>query len=191
MKELLNNLFYEKRTVNQFKDIPLSEDILKQLYELTSLGATAFNAQPARFVFIQSQEGKERLKPYLMPGNLDKTMKAPLTVIVATDFEFYNLLDKTFPVADVKGLFVGNDQLIQATGFRNSSLAGGYLIKSAHALGLDAGPMSGFDNAGVDKEFFAGTAIQSNFLVNIGYGDYNNIPSRLPRLSFEEAVRLV
>ena len=191
MKELLNNLFYEKRTVNQFKDIPLSEDILKQLYELTSLGATAFNAQPARFVFIQSQDGKERLKPYLMPGNLDKTMKAPLTVIVATDFEFYNLLDKTFPVADVKGLFVGNDQLIQATGFRNSSLAGGYLIKSAHALGLDAGPMSGFDNAGVDKEFFAGTAIQSNFLVNIGYGDYNNIPSRLPRLSFEEAVRLV
>lgn len=190
MKELLNNLFYEKRTVNQFKDISLSEDILKQLYELTSLGATAFNAQPARFVFIQSQEGKERLKPYLMPGNLDKTMKAPLTVIVATDFEFYNLLDKTFPVADVKGLFVGNEQLIQATGFRNSSLAGGYLIKAAHALGLDAGPMSGFDNTGVDKEFFTGTAIKSNFLVNIGYGDYNNIPNRLPRLSFEEAVTL-
>lgn len=191
MKELLNNLFYDKRTVNQFKDIPISENTLKQLYELTSLGATAFNAQPARFVFIQSQEGKERLKPYLMPGNLDKTMKAPLTVIVATDFEFYNLLDKTFPVADVKGLFAGNEELTQATGFRNSSLAGGYLIKSAHALGLDAGPMSGFDNAGVDKEFFAGTAIKSNFLVNIGYGDYNNIPNRLPRLSFEEAVTLV
>lgn len=190
-KELLNELIYNKRTIGNFKDIPVSDEIIQELYKITSHGATAFNAQPARFVFIKSQEAKERLKPYLMPGNLDKTMKAPVTVIVATDYSFHDLLHKTFPIADIKGMFVGNEELVNTTAFRNSSLSGAYLISAAHVLGLDAGAMSGFNNAGVDEEFFKGTNIKSNFLINLGYGDYSNIPARLPRLEFNETSQIL
>jgi 3-hydroxypropanoate dehydrogenase len=190
-EQLLNELFYNKRTIGNFKPQEVSDELLKKLYELTSHGATAFNAQPARFVFIKSQEAKARLKPFLMPGNVDKTMNAPVTVIVATDNEFHNLLHKTFPIADIKGMFTSNKQMTETTAFRNSSMAGAYLMSSAHVLGLDTGAMSGFNNAGVDEEFFKGTEVKSNFLINLGYGDYEGIQPRLPRLSFEEASQIL
>lgn len=189
--EVLDQLFYKSRTVSAFKDIAVSDEILKELYNLTSMGPTAFNAQPMRLVFIKSQEAKEKLKSALMQGNVEKTMKAPVNVIVATDYSFPELLHKTFPVADVKPLFAGNQAMTDITAFRNSTLSGGYLIAAAHALGLDVGAMSGFNNELVDQLFFEGTNIKSNFIINLGYGDYSNLPERLPRLSFEETSQIV
>lgn len=189
--EVLNQLFYNSRTVNNFLPKEVSNEILEELYRLVSMGPTAFNAQPARFIFIKSQEAKLRLKPYLMAGNVEKTMNAPVTVIVATDYSFYEQLDKTYPVADVKPYFVGNHAMIDGTAFRNSTLAGGYLISAARALGLDVGAMSGFNNSLVDSDFFADSNIKSNFLVNLGYGDYTSMNDRLPRLSFEETSKIL
>lgn len=188
--QLIQEQYYNKRSVNSFINKEVSDETIKNLYELTSLGSTAFNAQPARFVFLKSQSAKERLKPFLSAGNIEKTMKAPLVVIIATDYEFYDLLNKTFPIADVKGLFTSNKEMSDVTAFRNSTLSGAYLMKAAHALGLDTGPMSGFDNAGVDKEFFSGSGFKSNFIVNIGYGTTPHEHLRLPRLSFEEAAEI-
>lgn len=188
---LLNTLIYDKRTIGNFLNKEVSDDLIKKLYDLTSYGATAFNAQPARFIFLKSKEAKERLKPALMAGNVERVMNSPLTVIVATDYNFYELLHKTFPVADVKGLFVNNKEMTEVTAFRNSTLSGAYLMSAAHALGLDTGAMSGFNNAAVDQEFFKGTNTESNFIINIGYGNYEGINPRLPRLSFEEASQIL
>lgn len=187
----LQQLFTEARTHNGWLDKPVSDTQLRHLYELTVQAPTSANGQHARFVFVKSAEAKARLKPYLAPGNVDKTLSAPVTVIVGTDFAFYEHLPTFFPHVDARSWFVGNDALISSTAIRNSSLQGGYLILAARALGLDTGAMSGFDNAGVDQEFFAGTEIKSNFLVNIGYGDASKLFPRNPRPGFDEFARIL
>lgn len=189
--QALDQLFLEARTFSHWQGRPVEEDLLRQLYDLTRMGPTSANSCPAQFVFVTSAEGKQRLKPHLSEGNVDKTMSAPVTVIVAADHAFHEQLPKLFPHTDAKSWFVGKDDLIRETAFRNSSLQGAYLILAARALGLDCGPMSGFDNDGVDAEFFAGTAVRSNFLVNVGWGNPNKLRPRSPRLDFDEACRIV
>lgn len=187
----LKQLFTDARTHNGWLDKPVSPEQIRQLHELTVMGPTAANSQPVRLVFVQSPEAKARLKPFLAPGNVDKTMEAPVTVIVGADHAFYEQLPTFFPHADARSWFVGNDELINTTAMRNSSLQGAYLIMAARALGLDTGAMSGFDAQGVDAEFFAGTAIKSNFLVNIGYGDASKLFPRSPRPGFDDFARVL
>lgn len=187
----LNQLFLDARTHNVWLDQPVPDDLLRRLYQLAVQGPTAANTQPARFVFVKTPAAKERLRPHLAPGNLDKTMAAPVTVIVGSDQAFYEHLPTLFPHTDARAWFVGNESLIATSALRNSSLQGAYLILAARALGLDTGPMSGFDNAGVDREFFSGTAIKSNFLINLGYGDASRLHPRNPRPSFEEFAQLL
>ena len=187
----LDQLFREARTNNGWLDRPVSDEQLRGIYELMKWGPTSANSSPARIVFLRSREAKQRLVPALSPGNVDKTLQAPVTAIVAQDLEFYERLPKLFPHADARSWFVGNQPLIEATAFRNSSLQGAYLILAARALGLDAEPMSGFDNETVDREFFPDRRVKSNFLVNIGYGDPSKLPPRGPRLAFEEAVQIL
>lgn len=189
--EILNKLFKESRSVSNFINKEVPDSVLKEIYDLTKMGPTAYNAQPARFVFIKSKEAKERLRPHLMEGNIDKTMKAPVNVIVATDYSFYEMFKTTFPIADVKGIFVDNKELIKDTGFRNSSLSGGYFLLAARSLGLDVGPMSGFFNETLDNDFFANTNIKSNFLVNLGYGINEEQYQRLPRLDFTDTSKIL
>jgi 3-hydroxypropanoate dehydrogenase len=187
----LDQLFLTARTYNGWLPKEVTDEQIRRLYELTKFGPTSANSSPMRIVFVKSQDAKQRLKPYLSESNTEKTMLAPVTAIVATDFAFYEQLPRLFPHADARSWFVGNEQLVQTSAIRNGSLQGAYLIMAARALGLDCGPMSGFDQAGVDAEFFAGTQIKSNFLVNIGYGDPDkNLFDRLPRLSFEEAAQI-
>jgi 3-hydroxypropanoate dehydrogenase len=154
-------------------------------------GPTSANTSPARFVFVKSKEGKEKLLPCMSPGNVDKTKAAPVTVIVAQDLEFYEKLPTLFPHVDARSWFKGKPAFIESTAFRNSTLQGGYFIIAARALGLDCGPMSGFDNAKVDAAFFAGTSWKSNFVCNLGYGDSAQLHPRNPRLDFNEACRIV
>ncbi|MFC7521131.1 malonic semialdehyde reductase [Xanthomonas populi] len=187
---VLDQLFRTARTQNAFLDRPVSEEQLRLLYDLAKWGPTAANGSPARFVFVTTPEGKQKLKPALSEGNATKTLAAPVTVIVGFDEEFHEKLPYLFPNADAKSWFEGSRDMRVAGAFRNSSLQGAYLILAARALGLDAGPMSGFDNAKVDAAFFAGTPIKSNFLVNLGYGDPAALFPRLPRLSFDEAARI-
>ncbi|WP_448098895.1 malonic semialdehyde reductase [Luteibacter yeojuensis] len=187
----LDQLFLKARTYNAWLPKEVTDEQLHRLYDLAKFGPTAANSSPMRVVFVKSQDAKQRLKPYLSETNVEKTMQAPVTAIVATDFAFYDHLPKLFPHADARVWFVGNEPMIQSSGARNGSLQGAYLIMAARALGLDCGPMSGFDQAGVDAEFFAGTQVKSNFLVNIGYGDPGkNLFERLPRLDFDEAARI-
>ena len=195
MSDLLNaaaldQLFRTARTQNAFLDTPVSEDLLRELYDLVKWGPTAANGSPARFVFVTTAEGKEKLKPALSEGNAAKTLAAPVTAIIGFDEDFHQKLPYLFPHADAKSWFDGPRTARTESAFRNSSLQGAYLILAARALGLDAGPMSGFDNAKVDAAFFAGTPIKSNFLVNLGYGDPAGLFPRLPRLSFDEAARI-
>lgn len=187
----LNLLFTQARTHNAWQARAVESDLLERLYALAKMGPTSANCSPARFVFVQSAAAKARLKPTLLESNVDKTMTAPVTVIVGSDQAFYERLPELFPHADAKSWFVGNQALIEATAFRNSSLQGAYLMLAARALGLDCGPMSGFDQAKVDAEFFAGTTIKSNFLINIGYGDVAALFPRSPRLSFADACQVV
>ena len=195
MSDLLNaaaldQLFRTARTQNAFLDTPVSEDLLRELYDLVKWGPTAANGSPARFVFVTTAEGKEKLKPALSEGNAAKTLAAPVTAIIGFDEDFHEKLPYLFPHADAKSWFDGPRTARTESAFRNSSLQGAYLILASRALGLDAGPMSGFDNAKVDAAFFAGTPIKSNFLVNLGYGDPAGLFPRLPRLSFDEAARI-
>lgn len=194
MSDLLNaaaldQLFRTARTQNAFLDTPVSEDLLRELYDLVKWGPTAANGSPARFVFVTTAEGKESL-PALSEGNAAKTLAAPVTAIIGFDEDFHEKLPYLFPHADAKSWFDGPRTARTESAFRNGSLQGAYLILAARALGLDAGPMSGFDNAKVDAAFFAGTPIKSNFLVNLGYGDPAGLFPRLPRLSFDEAARI-
>lgn len=186
----LDQLFRTARTQNAFLDKPVEDSQLRALYELLKWGPTAANATPARFVFVTSAEAKQKLAPALSEGNLAKTMAAPVTVIVGFDLDFHEKLPYLFPHTDAKSWFDGPREGRQEAAFRNGTLQGAYLILAARALGLDAGPMSGFDAAKVDEAFFAGTAIKSNFLVNLGYGDPSGVFPRLPRLSFDEAARI-
>jgi 3-hydroxypropanoate dehydrogenase len=187
----LDQLFLTARTFNAWLPKEVTDEQIRRLYDLAKMGPTAANSSPMRVVFVKSQDAKARLKPYLAESNAEKSMQAPVTAIVATDFAFHDKLPKLFPHADARSWFVGNDAMIQSSGNRNGSLQGAYLIMAARALGLDCGPMSGFDQAGVDAEFFGGTLIKSNFLVNIGYGDAGtNLFGRLPRLDFDEAAQI-
>jgi 3-hydroxypropanoate dehydrogenase len=187
----LDLLFLQARTHNKWQDIPVSDETLHKLYDLLKFGPTSANSSPARFVFIRTKEGKEKLRPALSAGNLEKTLAAPVTAIVAYDPKFHEHLPRLFPHnKDASSWFTSNDSLAATTAFRNGTLQGAYLIIAARALGLDTGPMSGFDNAKVDAAFFAGNGWRSNFLVNLGYGDPSGVYPRSPRLLFEEAVVL-
>ena len=187
----LNLLFTQARTHNAWLPRAIESGVLERLYALAKMGPTSANCSPARFVFVQSADAKARLKPTLLASNVDKTMSAPVTVIIGSDQAFYERLPELFPHADAKSWFVGNQALIDATAFRNSSLQAAYLMLAARALGLDCGPMSGFDQAKVDAEFFAGTTIKSNFLINLGYGDVAGLFPRSPRLSFADACQVL
>lgn len=186
----LDQLFRTARTQNVFQDRPVEDSQLRALYDLLKWGPTSANNSPARFVFVKSADAKQKLAPALSEGNLAKTMAAPVTVIVGFDEDFHEKLPYLFPHTDAKAWFEGPREGRHEAAFRNGTLQGAYLILAARALGLDAGPMSGFDNAKVDAAFFAGTAIKSNFLVNLGYGDPAGVFPRLPRLSFDEAARI-
>lgn len=187
----LDQLFRTARTYNAWLDKGVSDEQLHQLYDLVKFGPTSANSSPMRLVFVKSAEAKAKLSPFLSEGNRAKTMAAPVTAIVANDHAFHEKLPQLFPHADAKSWFEGNQPMIDTTAFRNATLQGAYVIMAARALGLDCGPMSGFDNAGVDAAFFAGTTIKSNFLINIGYGDASrDLFPRSPRLSFDEACTI-
>jgi 3-hydroxypropanoate dehydrogenase len=185
----LDVLFRDARTKWEYADTAVTDEQLKALYDLVKMGPTSANSSPGRFVFVRTPEGKEKLKPALSAGNLDKTMAAPVTVIVAQDPLFYHKLPELFPHADAKSWFSGNPDLTEETGFRNSTLQGAYLIIAARALGFDSGAMSGFDRAKVDRAFFAQNGWKSNFLINLGHPKPSE-PAfpRLPRLDFADAT---
>jgi 3-hydroxypropanoate dehydrogenase len=202
----LDTLFREARTFTKWQPRPVTDETLRDLYELLKWAPTSANAAPARFAFLRSREAKERLRPALAPLNVEKTMTAPVTAIVAYDVKFYEQLPRLFPQnPGMAKLFSENPELTETTARRNSSLQGAYLILAARALGLDCGPMSGFDNAKVDEEFFAAGKpcfgcdqeffpeghVRTNFLCNLGYGDPSALHPRLPRLAFTEACSLL
>lgn len=184
-------LFRNARTHNAWLDKPVGEVMIHALYDLMKFGPTSANSCPARFLFLASDEAKGRLKPHLSPTNVDKTMAAPVVAIIAYDLEFYEKLPKLFPHTDARSWFAGKDDYIKATAFRNSSLQGAYLMMAARGLGLDCGPMSGFDEAGVKREFFANSSWHPNFLCNLGYGDASKLFPRNPRLGFDEACQIL
>ena len=188
---MLDTLFLEARSHNAWQDRPVSPDTLRQLYETARWGPTALNAQPARFVFVTTPQGKERLRPALMASNVEKSLAAPATVIVAWEVKFYEKLDTLFPAYDARPMFRGSAEMAQATAFRNSSLQAAYLMLAARALGLDCGPMSGFDEAALNAEFFPDGKWKANMLINLGYGNPAALYPRNPRLSFEDACRIV
>ncbi|AZP34115.1 malonic semialdehyde reductase [Cronobacter sakazakii] len=187
----LATLFTDARTHSAWRETPVSDAQLRDLYEMVRLGPTSANCSPGRLLFVTTPQAKARLKPALSSGNVEKTMQAPVTAIVAWDSEFYEALPTLFPYADARAWFTSSPALAEETAFRNSSLQAGYLIMACRALGLDTGPMSGFDRAAVDAEFFSGTPWKSNLLINIGYGDTEKLHPRLPRLAFEDACAIV
>jgi 3-hydroxypropanoate dehydrogenase len=204
--EALDQLFRKARTHTRWLDKPVTDETIRQLYDLMKWGPTSANGSPARFIFLRSAQAKQRLLPSLSPGNVEKTMTAPVTVIVAYDLLFFEKLPKLFPHAQaMRDYFAENPQLVEATAKRNSSLQGAYMMLAARALGLDCGPMSGFDNAKLDEEFFGASSerkgceqeffpaghVRSNFLCNLGYGDRSALFPRNPRLSFDEACSLL
>jgi 3-hydroxypropanoate dehydrogenase len=191
-EEDLDLIFRKARTHNGWLDKPVDDALLRQVFDLAKMGPTSANISPMRMVFVKSKDAKEKLKPALIPGNVEKTMQAPVTAIIAMDIQFYEKLPKLFPHADAKAWFKDMPQSeLETQSLRNSSLQGAYFIIAARALGLDCGPMSGFDNAKVDAAFFAGTTIKSNFLCNLGHGDATKLYPRSPRLTFEEACQIV
>jgi len=196
-EEALDVLFREARTHNVWLNKPVGDHLLRQLYDLMKFGPTSANSNPARIVFLRTPEAKKRLLPALSASNVDKTMQAPVTAIVGYDLKFYEQMPKLFPHNPAaRGWFADAPQLAFTTAFRNGTLQGGYFILAARSLGLDCGAMSGFDNAKVDAEFFSSpdgafVEVKSNFLCNIGYGDHSKLFPRNPRLSFEEACRLL
>ena len=187
----LDTLFRQAQTYGAFEHRPVTDETIHELYETMKWAPTSANSGPGRFVFVRSHEAKAKLAPALSAGNHDKTLAAPCTVIVAYDLAFHEALPRLFPHVDARSWFAGKPDHIQVTAFRNGTLQGAYLILAARALGLDCGPMSGFDNAKVDAAFFAGTTIRSNFLVNLGYGDRSKVHKRNPRLAFDEVCRIV
>jgi len=205
-KEALDQLFREARTYNAWLDKPVDLELLRQLYELMKWGPTSANLAPARIVFLRSREARERLRPALAPGNVEKTMAAPVTAILAYDERFFDLAPRLFPHnPQIRDYFLSSPEVAESNAFRNGTLQGAYFILAARSLGLDCGPMSGFDNAKVDAEFFPAPArleasaaevmpagrIKSNFLCNLGYGDPTGLHPRLPRLSFEEVCKVL
>jgi len=189
--EALDLLFREARTHNGWTARPVPEKLLHDIWNLARMGPTSANCSPARIVFAASASAKEKLRPALMEGNVDKTMAAPVTAVIGHDMEFYEKLPHLFPHTDARAWFVGNDELIAETAFRNGTLQAAYLMLAARALGLDCGPMSGFDNDMVDAAFFEGTRVKSNFLCSLGYGSGENIFPRSPRFAFNDACSIV
>ena len=187
----LRRAFLDARTQNAWLPQDVPDSLLRQLIDTVKMGPTSANCLTARFVFVKSKAEKEKLKPFLSEGNRDKTMQAPVCAIVGYDLDFYEHLPKLFPHTDARSWYAGKPKKIDETAFRNGTLQGGYLIIAARLLGLGCGPMSGFDNAGVDAAFFAGTAIKSNFLCNLGYGDPSAVKARLPRFTFDEMAKII
>ena len=187
----LDLMFRAARTHIVWLNKPVSDAQLQQIYDLMKWAPTSANCCPARIVFVRSAAAKQRLLPAMAPGNVEKTRTAPVTAIIAYDLEFYEKLPVLYPPADARSWFAGNQPLIDTAAFRNGTLQGAYLLLAARALGLDAGPMSGFDNAKVDKEFFPDGKVKSNFLINLGYGDGAKLFPRSPRLSFAEAAQIL
>lgn len=185
----LDQIFVQARSYNSWSDKPLADDTIEQLYQLASLGPTTANTSPARFVFVRSDGGRERLRPHLNPGNLAKTMSAPCCVIIAYDTQFYEFMPQLFPSRDMTATFAGKPELIDEVARRSSTLEGAYLIVAARALGIDAGPMSGFNAQTLDAEFFPDGRWKSNFLCNLGYGTPDGLFPRNPRLRFDQACR--
>ncbi len=187
----LDQLFFGARTHNAWQDKPVADDLLQQLYDTLRMAPTAMNCSPARIVFVKSSAAKERLMPALMEGNRAKAMAAPINAIIGYDAHFFEHLPRLFPpIPNARGMFESNAALSDVTAFRSGTLQGAYLILAARALGLDCGPMSGFDNAAVDQLFFAGTNVKSNLICNLGYGDAKGVYPRSPRLEFAEACSI-
>ena len=190
-EEALNLIFGEARSMNGWQDKDVSDAMIRSLYDLTKMGPTSTNCSPARFVFVKSEAEKAKLESALMPNNISKVMTAPVVAIIAYDLDFSDHMTKLFPHMDVAPMYKGNDEMNVSTAFRNSSLQGAYLMMVARAMGLDCGPMSGFDNQLIDETFFSDTNIKSNFLCCIGYGDSTKIFQRLPRLDFDEVCKII
>ena len=185
---VLDQLFLNARSYNSWLDAPVTDEQLRKLYDILKMGPTSFNCCPARFVFLSTTEGKERISPHLRPNNVKKTLTAPVVTIIAHDMEFYEEMPKLVPHrSDVRDLLSDNEALIMDTAFRNATLQGGYFLLAARAIGIDCAPMSGFDNQGVDEEFFPDGRLKSNFICGLGRGDPESTFDRLPRLPMEEA----
>src|SRR5471030_578064 len=187
----LNVLFRDARTHNTWLPKPVSDELIREIYELFKFGPTSANGSPARIVFLKSEEAKARLLPALPPLNLEKSRSAPVVAIIAYDLEFYEHLPKLFPHADAKPWFANNPTMAQETAFRNSTLQGAYFMIAARALGLDCGPMSGFDAAKLNEEFFPEGKWKVNFICNFGYGNHADLFPRNPHLDFEEACQIL
>lgn len=187
----LDQLFFSARTQNGWLDRPVTDAQLRELYDIAKMGATSMNTQPMRVVFLRTPEAKQRLAPALSPANLDKTMAAPVTAIVARDTQFYDFMPEIWHKPEAREMFAGNTPMAQATAQRNATLQGAYLMIAARAIGLDCGPMSGFDIAKVNAEFFPDGRWQTDFLCNIGYGDASKLFDRQPRHDFDRACRLL
>jgi 3-hydroxypropanoate dehydrogenase len=187
----LDLLFNEARTQNSWQTTPVAKETLHHLFDLMKMAPTSANCSPARFVFVTTPEGREKLKPALAEGNLAQTMSAPVTAIIAHDVKFYEHLPTLFPHTDAKAWFTGNDALIEETAFRNGTLQGAYLMMAARALGLDCGPMSGFDVEKVNETFFPDGRFKANFLCNLGYGDDKKVHPRSPRFAFDDVCEIV
>ena len=187
----LDRLFRKARTHNVWTERAVSDATLHELYDLMKMSPTSANMCPVRILFLRSVSAKERLRPALAPGNLEKTMTAPVCAVIAHDLEFHDHLARLFPQKDMAGMFRDNPVMAAEAAFRNGTLQGGYFILAARAVGLDCGPMSGFDNSAVDAEFFAGTSTKSNFLCNLGYGDASGLWPRAPRFEFREVCDIL
>ena len=190
-EEALNLVFGEARSMNGWQDKDVSDAMIHSLYDLTKMGPTSTNCSPARFVFVKSEAEKVKFEPALLPNNISKVMTAPVVAIIGYDLDFSDHMTKLFPHMDVAPMYKGNNEMNVSTAFRNSSLQGAYLMMVARAMGLDCGPMSGFNNQLVDETFFSDTNIKSNFLCCIGYGDSTKIFQRLPRLDFDEVCKII
>ncbi len=191
MQITTEQIFDNARTANAYTSQEVSDALLHQLYDLLKWGPTSANCSPARIQFVKTAEAKARLLLCMAPGNVAKTQSAPVTAIIGMDMQFYDKLPQLFPHTDARSWFAGNQAKIDATAFRNGSLQGGYFILAARALGLDCGPMSGFDEAKMDAEFWSGTAVKTNFVCTLGYADASKTFARSPRLSFDEACRII
>jgi 3-hydroxypropanoate dehydrogenase len=190
-QEALAQLFTQARTHNGWRPIDVPDALLREAVEISRWGPTSANCSPLRIVFVRSPEAKAQLAPAMSPANRDKTIAAPATAIIGYDLDFIDRLPYLYPATDARAWFAGNDALIEETAFRNGTLQAAYFLLALRALGLDAGPMSGFDKEKVDVTFFAGTRIKSNFLINIGYGDPSKLYPRGPRLAFDEMAKIL
>ncbi|MEB3701705.1 Putative malonic semialdehyde reductase RutE [Candidatus Bealeia paramacronuclearis] len=188
----LDTLFYQARTHYNWSQEPVSDSLLEEIYDAAKMAPTSANCSPLRVVFVKSLEAKEKLKPCLAPGNVDKTMAAPVTAIFAYDLEFYQHMPFLFPFTDAKSWWEGKPAFIEESAKRNETLQAAYFMMAARALGLDCGPMSGFDNAAVDEAFFKGTSFKSDFLCNLGMGDSTQLPGpRAPRFEFKDTCKII